>query len=115
MSALKEQIDELKGELNIYKASLGNEVLVAAPKPKVDVSKLKEFNETRFAKDMDNFLWGMEHYSRAKGIMHDATKVNFIAMYFTDATLLWWCCRSTDERRGGTVIGTWEFQSEFKG
>lgn len=47
--------------------------------------------------------------------MDDATKVNIIAMYFTDATLLWWHHRSIDERRGGTTIRTWEeFHREFK-
>ncbi|KAH1030601.1 hypothetical protein J1N35_042775 [Gossypium stocksii] len=54
---LKEHIEKLKGELVIYKAALGNEVLVATPKLKVDVLKLKKFNEPRSAKDVDNFLW----------------------------------------------------------
>ncbi|KAL1074424.1 hypothetical protein V6Z11_D11G288400 [Gossypium hirsutum] len=48
-------------------------------------------------------------------IKDDVTKVNTVAMYFTDVALLWWRRRSTDVRRGGTEIGTWkEFQDEFK-
>lgn len=35
--ALKEQIEELKGELNICIVSLGNRVLVVTPMPKVDI------------------------------------------------------------------------------
>ncbi|KAH1092210.1 hypothetical protein J1N35_019467 [Gossypium stocksii] len=54
--ALKEEIEELNEELNIYKATLENRVLVVAPMPKVDVLKPKEFNGTRFANDVDNFL-----------------------------------------------------------
>ncbi|MBA0754521.1 hypothetical protein Gogos_022188 [Gossypium gossypioides] len=48
MMALKEEIAELKGELTIYNAVLGNGGLVAvAPKPSVDVPKPKKFKGTR--------------------------------------------------------------------
>lgn len=62
VSTSKEQIEELKGELIICKASLGNRVLVVAPKLKMDVSKPKEFKGMRSARDVDNFVWGMEQY-----------------------------------------------------
>ncbi|KAK5794531.1 hypothetical protein PVK06_035763 [Gossypium arboreum] len=58
--ALKEQIKELKGELNICKVALGNEVLAATSMPKVDILKPKKFNKMRFATAVGNFLWGME-------------------------------------------------------
>ncbi|KAK8325006.1 hypothetical protein V6Z12_A11G022100, partial [Gossypium hirsutum] len=107
MAALKEEIAELKGELTIYKVALGNEGLAAVtPKPSVDVPKPKEFKGTRSAREVDNFLWGVEQYFRAKGIADDATKVITAAMYLTDIALLWWHRRSTDVRRGGTEIGT---------
>ncbi|KAA3461249.1 reverse transcriptase [Gossypium australe] len=70
VSTLKEQ-DE---ELNIYKISSGSGVLATTPKPKVEVPKMKEFNGMRSAKDVDYFLWGIEQYFRAKGILDDATK-----------------------------------------
>ncbi|KAH1031951.1 hypothetical protein J1N35_044125 [Gossypium stocksii] len=57
---LKEQIEELKGELTIYRVVLGNRMLVVVLKTTVDNTKLKEFKGMRSAKDMDNFLWGME-------------------------------------------------------
>ncbi|KAG8498190.1 hypothetical protein CXB51_007037 [Gossypium anomalum] len=60
VSTLKEHIEELKGEHNICKATLGNGVLVGAPRPKVNVSKPKEFNRTRFTKDVNNFLCRIE-------------------------------------------------------
>ncbi|KAH1072521.1 hypothetical protein J1N35_024849 [Gossypium stocksii] len=74
VSALKEHIQELKGELIIYKATFGNEVLAATPKLKLDVLKPKEFNGMRSAKDVDKFLWGMAQYFHSKGIIDDASK-----------------------------------------
>ncbi|KAA3461250.1 reverse transcriptase [Gossypium australe] len=90
-------------------------MLVTAPKHKVDVLKPKKFMGMRSARYVDNFLWGMEKYFCAKGIMNDATMVNIVAVYFTNVALLWYHCKSTDERQSGTVIETWEeFQSGFK-
>ncbi|KAH1092208.1 hypothetical protein J1N35_019465 [Gossypium stocksii] len=74
LNTIWEQIEELKGELNIYKDALGNEALMVAAKLKVDVSKSKEFNRTKSANDASSFLWGIEQYFRAKGITNDATK-----------------------------------------
>ncbi|MFQ6646070.1 hypothetical protein Gotur_020045 [Gossypium turneri] len=89
VTTLKEYVAKLKGELTICKVALGN--------------------------DMDNFISGIEQYFRAISIKDNATKVNTIVVYFTNVTLLWQCRRSTDDRRGGTVIGTWEvFQNELK-
>lgn len=53
---LMKHIVEFKGELFICKAVLDNGVLVVAPKPEIDVLKLKEFKGTRSARDV-NFLW----------------------------------------------------------
>ncbi|KAK5840084.1 hypothetical protein PVK06_008952 [Gossypium arboreum] len=116
ITALKEEIAELKGELTIYKAALGNGGLAAVtPTPSVHVPKPKEFKGTRSAREVDNFLWGVKQYFRANDIADYATKVITAAMYLTDIALLWWRRRSTDVRRGGTEIGTWkEFQYEFK-
>ncbi|XP_040942311.1 uncharacterized protein [Gossypium hirsutum] len=73
--ALKGEIAELKGELTIYEVALGNGGLAAAaPKPNIDVPKPKEFKGTSSARDVDNFLWGIEQYFCAKGITEDVTK-----------------------------------------
>ncbi|KAK8271103.1 hypothetical protein V6Z12_D11G241300 [Gossypium hirsutum] len=116
VAALKGEIAELKGELTIYKVALGNGGLGAiAPKPNIDVPKPKEFKGIRSARDVDNFLWGIEQYSCAKGITEDVTKVTTAAMYLSDVALLWWHRRSTNVRRGGTEIETWEeFRCELK-
>ncbi|KAG8502294.1 hypothetical protein CXB51_002075 [Gossypium anomalum] len=103
VTALKEEINELKGELKIFKVAIGNGMLASKPKQQaMDVPKPKAFKGARSASEVDNFLWAMDQYFRATGIEDDATKVNTVAM-------------STDVRRGGTEIGTWEeFQKEFK-
>ncbi|KAK8314423.1 hypothetical protein V6Z12_D01G170500 [Gossypium hirsutum] len=105
--ALKGEIAELKGELTIYEVALGNGGLAAAaPKPNIDVPKPKEFKGTSSARDVDNFLWGIEQYFCAKGITEDVTKVTTAAMYLSDVALLWWRRRSTDEFRC-------EFKAQF--
>ena len=111
--ALSTRIEELEGELSLCQAAVGKGVANAALSNE-DVPKPKEFVGTRSACDVDNFLWRMENYFRAKGIMEDAVKVNTASMFLTDIALLWWRGRTTDKRQG--EIGTWqEFQCELKG
>ncbi|MBA0651259.1 hypothetical protein Goklo_018608, partial [Gossypium klotzschianum] len=55
------------------RAVVGKGVSSAALSNK-DVSKLKEFVGTKSACDVDNFLWRMENYFRAKRIVDDAVK-----------------------------------------
>ncbi|KAK5771607.1 hypothetical protein PVK06_047832 [Gossypium arboreum] len=107
--AMKKEIEELKRELMIYKATLSNGMLSSKLKQQaIDVPKLEKFKGARSARDVDNFLWEMEQYFRAMGIKNDTIKVNTASIYFTNVALLWWCHRSTDEKRGGNAIGTWE-------
>ncbi|MBA0550865.1 hypothetical protein Golob_021775 [Gossypium lobatum] len=59
--ALNEVIDEIKRELKILKAAMGNGMLASKPKQKtMDVPKLKAFKRVRSASEVDNFLWAME-------------------------------------------------------
>ncbi|KAG8500951.1 hypothetical protein CXB51_002950 [Gossypium anomalum] len=111
--ALSTRIEELEGELALCRAAVGEGVSSAALSNEY-VPKLKEFVGTRSAFDVDNFLWRMENYFRAKGIVDDAGKVQTASLFLTDIALLWWRGRTTDKRQG--EIGTWqEFQCELKG
>ncbi|KAK5836430.1 hypothetical protein PVK06_012218 [Gossypium arboreum] len=111
--ALSTRIEELEGELALCRAAVGEGVSSAALSSEY-VPKLKEFVGTRSACDVDNFLWRMENYFRAKGIVDDAGKVQTASLFLTDIALLWWRGRTTDKRQG--KIGTWEkFQCELKG
>ncbi|MBA0776721.1 hypothetical protein Gotri_011679, partial [Gossypium trilobum] len=100
MLAIKKEIEELNGELMIYKATLSNGMLSSRLK------QPEKFNGARSARDVD-FFWEMEQYFRAMGIEDDAIKVNTTSIYFTDVALLWWSCRSINEKHGGNVIETW--------
>ncbi|MBA0765307.1 hypothetical protein Gotri_014527 [Gossypium trilobum] len=111
--ALSTRIEELEGELALCRAAVGKGVSNTALSNE-DVPKPKEFVGTSCACNVDNFLWRMENYFRAKGIVDDAVKVNTALMFLTDIALLWWRGRTIDKRQG--VIGTWqEFQCELKG
>ncbi|MFQ6630505.1 hypothetical protein Gotur_009118 [Gossypium turneri] len=113
MRALSTRIEELEGELALCGAAVGNGVENTALSNE-DVPKPKEFVGTRSTCDVDNFLWRMENYFRAKGIMDDAVKVNTASIFLTGIALLWWRGRTTDKRQG--EIGTWQaFQCELKG
>ncbi|MBA0803677.1 hypothetical protein Gohar_013864 [Gossypium harknessii] len=61
VTALKEEINELKGELKIFKAAIRNGMLASKSKPQaMDVPKPKAFKGARSASEVDNFLWFME-------------------------------------------------------
>ncbi|MBA0776225.1 hypothetical protein Gotri_011245 [Gossypium trilobum] len=54
-----EKLEELEGELALYRAAVGKGKLTLVPKQhKMDILKSKEFNGTRFARDVEDFLWG---------------------------------------------------------
>ncbi|MBA0876223.1 hypothetical protein Goshw_020162 [Gossypium schwendimanii] len=111
--ALSTRIEELEGELALCRAAVGKG-MANATLSNEDVPKPKEFVGTRSACDVDNFLWRMENYFRAKGIVDDAVKVNTASMFLTDIALLWWRDRTIDKRQ--CEIGMWqEFQCELKG
>ncbi|KAH1046408.1 hypothetical protein J1N35_037192 [Gossypium stocksii] len=70
-----------------------------------DVPKLKEFVGTKSTCNVDNFLWRMENYFRAKGITDDAVKINTASMFLTNIALLWWWRgRTTDKRQSESVV-----------
>ncbi|MBA0879547.1 hypothetical protein Goshw_023368, partial [Gossypium schwendimanii] len=53
--AMKKEIEELKGELTIYKAALSN-MMFSSEQQAIDVPKPEKFKGTQFARDVDNFL-----------------------------------------------------------
>ncbi|KAH1113492.1 hypothetical protein J1N35_006870 [Gossypium stocksii] len=74
--ALNTRIEEFQGDLALCRATVGNGVPSASLNCE-DVLKLKEFARTRSACGVDNFLWRMKNYFRAKSIMNDASKDEF--------------------------------------
>ena len=57
--------------------------------PRVEMPKPHTFNGKRDAKELDNFLWHMEHYFEAIALTDEATKVRTATLYLTDNATLW--------------------------
>ena len=109
VAALRLEVEEMRGDLAMGRVGQGGgAVRVDAPKPSC-------FRGARSAKEVDNFLWGMDQYFRISGITSDVVRVSAASMYLQDIALVWWRRRSDDARRGGTSVRTWdEFQHEFR-
>lgn len=73
MAAYHEKVDRLKIELALCKVTLATEIgtSIAAPTARIDAPKPKAYNGARNAKEMDNFLWNMDRYFEAMGIIED--------------------------------------------
>ncbi|MBA0851320.1 hypothetical protein Goshw_017511, partial [Gossypium schwendimanii] len=55
--AMKKEIEELKGELMIYKVTLNNGMLSSRPKQQaMDVPKPEKFKGAKSVRDVDNLL-----------------------------------------------------------
>ncbi|MBA0697841.1 hypothetical protein Goari_021364 [Gossypium aridum] len=74
--ALSIRIEELEGDLALCQIAMGKGVS-SVTLSNEDVLKPKEFVGTKSACDVDNFLWRIENYFRAKGITDDAVKGQF--------------------------------------
>ena len=81
----------------------------------MEVPKPHTFSGKKDAKELDNFLWHMEHYFEAIALTDEATKVRTMTLYPTDNATLWWRQRFADIEKGTCIIGTWDaFKREIK-
>jgi hypothetical protein len=110
---LKAEIIMLKEELAICKraiAQMGSNEVSPTPS-KVDVPKPKFYKGTRNARELENFLWGMEQYFKALGIANERAKIDTATLYLDDVARTWWRRRQGDVEKGTCILDTWE---EFK-
>ena len=76
--------------------------------PKVRVPEPKGFDGTRSAKELENFMWDMEHFLRVAQIA-DEEKVSITGMYLIGDAKIWWRTRlEGDAESGRPQISTWE-------
>nr|CAD1840699.1 unnamed protein product [Ananas comosus var. bracteatus] len=69
----------------------------------------------RDEKEIDNFLWHMEHYFKALRLGDKEEKVQAASMYLADDAMLWWRRRSAEAEKGQCSLKTWEdFVRELK-
>ena len=111
-----EKVDKLEMELNLCKVVItsGGAVQVTTMH-KVDAPKLKAYGGARSAREIDDFLWNLERYFDAVGIVDEATKVKSVSLYLSDVATMWWRHRCEDAKRGPCTIDTWDdFVRELK-
>jgi len=112
----KARIETLEAQLKVCMAAVANGRSVQVPTaPKGNAPRPPAFHGARNAREIDNFLWGLEAYFGAMGIEDDAQKLSNAAFSLNDIALIWWRRRCDDVRRGFDPINTWdEFKSELK-
>ncbi|KAH7670774.1 Synaptobrevin protein [Dioscorea alata] len=111
------ELKETKEELAICKKAIaqGASNVVSPTTPRVDVPKPRPYGGSRNAKELDNFLWSLEQYFKALGIVEDAKKMETTTLYLDNTAMVWWRRRSVDIERGTCKINTWaEFKKELK-
>ncbi|KAF7807946.1 Transposon Tf2-2 polyprotein [Senna tora] len=115
--ALKEELVRVTDELTLCKKVIaqGGHVEVTPTPSKLDIPKPKFYKGARNAKELDNFLWGVEQYFKALGITEDASKIDTTTLYLDDTARMWWRRRQGDVEKGTCTINTWaEFKKELK-
>ena len=90
-------------------------VVQVSTAPQGNAPRPPAFHGARSAREIDNFLWGLEAYFGVVGIEDDAKKVSNAALSLNDIALVWWRRRCDDVRRGSDPIRTWdEFKKDLK-
>ncbi|KAI5681852.1 hypothetical protein M9H77_03080 [Catharanthus roseus] len=117
LNGLLMQLEEARGDLALCKkAALAGPTTSIVEYRRVDIPKPKSFAGTRNAREVDNFLWGLEQYFDVVGIIDDGAKIKSAALYLTDTAMLWWRRRQEDIKRGMCSITTIDdFKGELKG
>ena len=83
--------------------------------PKGNALQPPIYNRARNARAIDNFLWELEAYFGAVGIMVEAQKVSNASFSLKDIALIWWRRRCDDVKSGSDPFTTWdEFKRELK-
>ncbi|KAK9667740.1 hypothetical protein RND81_13G008300 [Saponaria officinalis] len=83
--------------------------------PKIKVPEPPKYSGERDSKEIDNFLWSIEHYFSNVHILDDDTKIRTATLYLIKDAILWWRRREADIQRGTCTITTWvEFKTDFK-
>lgn len=97
VEAYKARIDALEAQLKVCMVTVTNGVLVHVPTPpKGNALRPPAFHRARNARNINNFLWGLEAYLGAMGIEIDAQNVSNTTFSLKDIAFVWWCHRCVD-------------------
>jgi len=102
-----ERLEAAEEAIIILKKAVANtSVGTGMFKPKIP--EPKAFGGARSSKELENFLWDMEHYFSAAKVGLDE-QVNIAVMYLTGDAKLWWRTRSKEDLNAGRPkVETWE-------
>ncbi|CAN0847006.1 hypothetical protein LINGRAHAP2_LOCUS4755 [Linum grandiflorum] len=101
---LKEELAELKGDMSLCNRAMANGTAMVASR--VEVPRPKSYGGSRNAKELENFLWGLEQYFEASGIQDELAKIRTAPLYLADVAMLWWRRRQGDIARGTCIVET---------
>ncbi|GFP94266.1 NAC domain-containing protein 78 [Phtheirospermum japonicum] len=65
------------------------------------------YNGVRDAREVGNFLWGMEQYFKGMNVRDEETKEKIATLYLVDIAMLWWQQKHVDIERGTCWIEIW--------
>ncbi|KAG8652724.1 hypothetical protein MANES_06G126602v8 [Manihot esculenta] len=129
---LREKVDHVDVELNLCKTAVasssgastsgvaanisrGASTSGVAANIRYDAPKPKPYSGERSAREIDNFLWAVERYFEAMGILDDDAKIRNMPLFLNDIAMVWWRRRCEDVKRGTCTISTWDdFVKELK-
>ncbi|TXG51561.1 hypothetical protein EZV62_024085 [Acer yangbiense] len=88
---------KLLDEIVVLRRALNNpNTSKEGPMSKIKVPKPKQFNGSRKAKELENFLWDMERYFKVARI-HEREHMSITSMYLSGDAKLWWRTRIADD------------------
>ncbi|KAL9664171.1 hypothetical protein QQ045_019569 [Rhodiola kirilowii] len=91
LSSIEEKMrEEFRGELTKTKHGTppGTVSRTLEVRP-IDAPKRKSFGGLHNARDIDNFLWGLEQYFEATWVVEESTKIRMTSLYLMDTAMLW--------------------------
>ncbi|KAK3009869.1 hypothetical protein RJ639_011883 [Escallonia herrerae] len=107
LDVVKVGVEETRQETAMCKRAIAGGAVVTHS-PRVDEPKPKEFGGKRDAKELDNFIWHMEHYFEGANFTDEKAKVRTATLYLTDTATLWWHRKHNDIEKGLCTIDTWD-------
>ncbi|XP_062080659.1 uncharacterized protein LOC133785442 [Humulus lupulus] len=102
---------EMNTKLNLTMMAVGNQPAtgpVGMEYGRVKVPELRPYGGARDAKDLENFLFDMEHYFRVVRAESEDGKVAMATMYLSADAKVWWRTKYDDIQNGRCTITTWD-------
>lgn len=116
LHALRKDVDEVRAEClsrhNANGTASTSTSHVMASTHHIKVPKPEMYNGTRNATIVENFLFGLEQYYEALGIVDDGAKIANAPNFLREAAQLWWRRKHAEREKDRSILRTWE---QFKG